>query len=128
MNDIAYAQIKEVAVGLPDADHFITATTVSGIMGILMSERWPKRANDTGWQHALTTCTRAVQLEADTTKARKAFVAAARDAGLKVLPDDEQKPRMRARSSASRMAEPTKASPVRSRHVMSGQENGGRPR
>jgi len=26
MNDIAYAQIKEVAVGLPDADHFITAT------------------------------------------------------------------------------------------------------
>ena len=28
MNDIAYAQIKEVAVGLPDADHFSTATAV----------------------------------------------------------------------------------------------------
>ncbi len=32
-------------------------------------------------------------LKTDTTKARKAFVAAARDAGLKVLRDDEQKPR-----------------------------------
>ncbi|MBW9054541.1 DUF982 domain-containing protein [Rhizobium mesosinicum] len=102
MNDIAFAPIREVAVGLPDADHFSTATTVSGMMGILMSERWPKRANDTVWQHALATCVRAVQLETDTTKARKAFVAAARDAGLKVLPDDEQKPRIRARSSASR--------------------------
>lgn len=102
MNDIAFATIREVAVGLPDSDRFSTATTVSGIMGILMSERWPKRANDTAWQHALATCSRAIQLETDTTKARKAFVAAARDAGLKVLPDDEQKPRMRARSSANR--------------------------
>ena len=104
MNDIAFTPIREVAVGLPDGHHFSTATTVSGMMGILMSERWPKRANDTVWQHALATCVRAVQLETDTTKARKAFVAAARDAGLKVLPDDEQKPRMRARPLANRPA------------------------
>ncbi|MFC5757884.1 DUF982 domain-containing protein [Rhizobium sp. GCM10022189] len=84
MNDIAFAPIREVAVGLPDADHFSTATSVSGLMGILMSERWPKRANDTTWHHALTTCVRVIQLETDTTKARKAFVAAARDAGLEV--------------------------------------------
>jgi len=98
MNDIAFAPIREVAVGLPDADHFSTST-VSGMMGVLMSERWPKRANDTVWQNALATCVRAIQLETDTTKARKAFVAAARDADLKVLPDDGQKPRMRARPS-----------------------------
>jgi len=102
MNDIAFAPIREVAVGLPDADHFSTATTVAGMMGILMSKHWPKRANDTVWQNALATCVRAVQLETDTTKARKAFVAAARDADLKVLPDDEQKPRRRAKSSANR--------------------------
>jgi len=102
MNDMTFAPIREVAVGLPDADHFITATTVAGMMGILMSKHWPKRANDTAWQHALATCVRAVQLETDTTKARKAFVAAARDSGLKVLPDNEQKPRMRARPSAGR--------------------------
>lgn len=72
MNVIAFAPIREVAVGLPDADRFSTATTVSGMMGILMSKHCPKRANDTAWQHALATCVRAVQLET-----RKAFVAAA---------------------------------------------------
>ncbi|MGO7306900.1 DUF982 domain-containing protein [Rhizobium ruizarguesonis] len=43
------------------------------------------------WRHALATCTRAVQLVTNTNQARKTFVAAARNAGLKVLPDDEQK-------------------------------------
>ncbi|TAW80402.1 DUF982 domain-containing protein [Rhizobium ruizarguesonis] len=48
-------------------------------------------ANDLRWRHALATCTRAVQLVTNTNQARKTFVAAARNAGLKVLPDDEQK-------------------------------------
>ncbi len=38
MNDIAFAPIREVAVGLSDADHLSTATTVSGMMGMLMSK------------------------------------------------------------------------------------------
>lgn len=80
---------------LPGSDHFSTATTVSGMMGILMSNRWTKRANDTSWQHALATCMRCSQLETDTTKARAAFVDAARAAGYKVLPDDEQAARKR---------------------------------
>ncbi|TCA26257.1 DUF982 domain-containing protein [Rhizobium leguminosarum] len=91
MNDIAEKPVREIAIGFPDAEHFSTATTVTGLMGILMSERWPKRANDTAWQHALATCTRCLQLETDTSKARAAFVEAARQAGLKVLPDDEWK-------------------------------------
>jgi len=67
MNDIAFAPIREVAVGLPDADHFSTATTVSGMMGILMSERWPKRANDPVWQKARATWVRVIQLETEFT-------------------------------------------------------------
>jgi|GEM_PF-1791514 len=102
MNDIAHASIREVAVALPESDHFAVATTVSGLMGILTSSEWPKQPNDTAWQHALATCTRCLQLETDTTKARNAFVVAARDAGFKVLPDDERKPRLRAKSSTGR--------------------------
>ncbi|WP_165422738.1 DUF982 domain-containing protein [Rhizobium ruizarguesonis] len=67
-----------------------------------MSHRWPKRANDTAWQHALATCTRSLQLETDTSKARAAFVEAARQTGLKVLPDDAWKPiRRRHRSTVT---------------------------
>lgn len=95
MNDIGKRPIREVAIGFPDFEHFSTATTVTGLMGILMSNRWPKRANDTAWQHALATCTRSLQLETDSSKARAAFVEAARQAGLKVLPDDEWKPNRR---------------------------------
>ncbi|MBX5201368.1 DUF982 domain-containing protein [Rhizobium sp. NZLR1] len=92
MEDIAERPIREVAIGFPDAEHFSTATTVTGLMGILTSDRWPKRANDTAWQHALATCMRSLQLETDTSKARAAVVEAARHAGLKVLPDDAWKP------------------------------------
>ncbi|MGR9197547.1 DUF982 domain-containing protein [Rhizobium leguminosarum] len=114
MNDIAFAPIREVAVGLPDEDNFSTVTTVSGMMGILMSKRWPKRANDTVWQNALATCVRAVRLETDTTKARKAFAAAARDAGLKVLPDEAVgRPGNCAMATAAH--EPRKAWPLTSR-------------
>jgi len=99
MHDTTYASIGEVAVALPKMDHFAVATTVSDMMGILMSAGWPKHPNNTAWQHAFATCTRCLQLETDTTKARNAFVAAARDAGLKVLPDDARTPRPRARFS-----------------------------
>ncbi|MBY5645887.1 DUF982 domain-containing protein [Rhizobium leguminosarum] len=92
MNDFSEKPIREIAIGFPDLEHFSTATTVTGLLGILMSDRWPKRANDTTWQHALATCTRSLQLETDTSKARTAFVEAARHAGLKVLPDDAWKP------------------------------------
>ncbi|TBX74415.1 DUF982 domain-containing protein [Rhizobium laguerreae] len=102
MNDISEKRIREVAIGFPDAEHFSTATTVTGLMGILMSDRWPKHANDTTWQHALATCTRSLQLETDTSKARAAFVEAARHAGLKVLPDDEWKPHRRPASKHGR--------------------------
>ncbi|MGO8535892.1 DUF982 domain-containing protein [Rhizobium ruizarguesonis] len=101
MNDIGERPIREVAIGFPDAEHFSTATTVTGLIGILMSDRWPKRANDTTWQHALATCTRSLQLETDSSTARTAFVEAARQTGLKVLPDDEWQPIRRIASANS---------------------------
>lgn len=33
MNDIAFAAVSEIAVRLPDSDHFSTSTTVSGLLG-----------------------------------------------------------------------------------------------
>ncbi|MDE8762605.1 hypothetical protein PZB21_25875 [Rhizobium sp. CBK13] len=86
MNDIAFAPIREVAVGLPNEDHFSTAATVSGMMGILMSESWPKRANDPAWQHALATCTRAIQLETDTREGQKSFRRRRKGRRLKGFP------------------------------------------
>ncbi|MBY5660432.1 DUF982 domain-containing protein [Rhizobium leguminosarum] len=101
MNEIEERRIREVAIGFPEFERFSTATTVTGLMGILMSDRWPKRASDTTWQHALATCTRCLQLETDTSKARSAFVEAARQAGLKVLPDDAWQPIRRIASANS---------------------------
>ncbi|WP_168256570.1 DUF982 domain-containing protein [Rhizobium laguerreae] len=88
----------EIAVSLPDREHSATASTISGLMGILMSERWPRQPNDPTWQHALASCLRSLQGELQPTSARQAFVSAARTAHLKVLPDDEQRLRRRATS------------------------------
>ncbi|MBB3659995.1 hypothetical protein FHX15_005264 [Rhizobium sp. BK650] len=96
MDDIASMPIREIAVFLPGSDRPRIASTVEDIMGILMANEWWKKPNDTGWQHALATCFRALQGEQDASKARVAFVNVARDAGFKVLPDDERKSRSRA--------------------------------
>ncbi|NEI38964.1 DUF982 domain-containing protein [Rhizobium leguminosarum] len=97
MHDVSTIEIMEIAVSLPDREHFSTASMVSGLMGILMSERWPRQLNDT-WQHALASCLRSLQGELQPTSATQAFVSAARAAHLKVLPDDEQRLRSRAAS------------------------------
>lgn len=102
MDYIASIPIREVAILLPGSDRPRTAKTVEDIMGILMANQWRKRPNDTGWQHALATCFRALQGEDDASKARGAFVNVARDAGFKVLPDDERKSRPRATAAKTR--------------------------
>ncbi|MGO6853072.1 DUF982 domain-containing protein [Rhizobium beringeri] len=69
-----------------------------------MSERWPRQLNDPTWQHARASCLRSLQGELQPTRARQAFVSAARAAHLKVLPDDEQRlgavPSLRAERSS----------------------------
>ncbi|RXT20577.1 hypothetical protein B5P46_24520 [Rhizobium leguminosarum] len=100
MHDVSTIPIMEIAVSLPDREHFATASTISGLIGILMSARWPRQLNDPTWQHALASCLRSLQGELQPTGARQAFVSAARAAHLKVLPDDEQ--RLRSRSASPR--------------------------
>ncbi|WP_420493450.1 DUF982 domain-containing protein [Rhizobium leguminosarum] len=50
------------------------------------------------------TCLRSLQGELRPTRARQAFVSAARAAHLKVLPDDERRRRSRAASSRRKVA------------------------
>lgn len=84
MDCIASIPIREVAIFLPGSDRPRIAR--KDIMGILIANQWRKEPNDTGWQHALATCLRAMQGDHDASKARSAFVNVARGAGFKVLP------------------------------------------
>ncbi|MGM4913366.1 DUF982 domain-containing protein [Rhizobium sp. 768_B6_N1_8] len=99
MDYIASIPIREVAIFLPGSDRPRIARTVEDIMGILIANQWRKEPNDTGWQHALATCLRAMQGDHDASKARSAFVNVARGAGFKVLPDDGRQPRRRAKTA-----------------------------
>lgn len=109
MDGILVTSIKEIAVALPGNQDFATASTIQGLLGILTSEKWPRRVNDMSWRHAFAAGLRSLQGELEPAQARKAFVAAARDAHLKVLPDDEQL--IRNRRGAKR-----RRSPVSWRH------------
>ncbi|MFW8643305.1 DUF982 domain-containing protein [Rhizobium beringeri] len=117
MHDMGTIPIMEIAVSLPDREHFATASTISGLIGILMSERWPRQLNDPTWQHARASCLRSLQGELQPTRARQAFVSAARAAHLKVLPDDEQRLRSRAESSRRKVV-------VRRRELVAGLVDG----
>ncbi|MGR9132405.1 DUF982 domain-containing protein (plasmid) [Rhizobium leguminosarum] len=117
MHDVSTIPIMEIAVSLPDREHFATASTISGLMGILMSERWPRHLNGPTWQHALASCMRSLQGELQPTRARQVFVSAARAAHLKVLPDDEQRLR-------SRAASPRRKIVVRRRELEAGSVDG----
>lgn len=113
MDYSASMPIREIAVLLPGSDRPRIARTVEDIMGILMANQWQKKPNDTGWQHALATCFRALQGEQNALNARVAFVNVARDAGCKVLPDDERKSRPRATAGKTRKSGEWRQSHIR---------------
>ncbi|EPE95137.1 hypothetical protein RGCCGE502_27367 (plasmid) [Rhizobium grahamii CCGE 502] len=74
--------ILRVAVSFRGGDDGQIATTVSEMTELLLSSRWPKKANDTLWRDALMTCLRSQQDEKKAKRARKAFVRAARGANI----------------------------------------------
>ena len=98
--ELSPVPIKKISVQI-EGHGYRDIHTVSGLTGFLMSDRWPKKAGNTAFQHALAQCLTALENQGGGNRARKAFVEAARDAGITVLPDDrpsqqEASPRRRA--------------------------------
>jgi hypothetical protein len=58
-----------------------------------MSDKWPKKAGNTTFQRAPALCFTAIENQRGGAFARKAFVDAARDARITVMPDDAPKAR-----------------------------------
>ena len=78
--------IKPVQAEVHGAGRYRRARTVSDLASMLMSD-WPAQAKGDAFRHALVAC-----LEAqDAARARKAFIEAAHEAGISVLPDDAPK-------------------------------------
>ncbi|MBB3447272.1 DUF982 domain-containing protein [Rhizobium sp. BK379] len=90
--ELSPVRIKKISVQI-DGQGYRDFHTVSGLSGLLMSEKWPKKAGNTMFQRALAQCFRALATHGGGARARKAFVDAARDARITVLPDDAPKAR-----------------------------------
>lgn len=91
--------IKPVTIHVGDKSPRRFSATVEGLMGILMSDRWPDKASPK-FNGAMSACVDAA-VGGTGDKARKAFVDAAHDAGIAVSPDDDRKPIDRRRKSSS---------------------------
>ncbi len=76
--------IRKVAISFRDANQRQTARTVAEMTELLLSSRWPKKANDALWKDALSCCLRSQQDHKKAKRARKAFVKAARGASIVV--------------------------------------------
>ncbi len=86
--DLSPVPIKQVSVQIHGIGGYRNVHTVADLATILMSERWPKKAGSTTFQRALAQCLTALENQKGGDLARKAFVDAARDAGITVMPDD----------------------------------------
>ncbi|MBW9114701.1 DUF982 domain-containing protein [Rhizobium cauense] len=76
--------IRKVAVSFLDNDERQTVRSVAEMTELLLSSRWPKRANDALWKEALSCCLRSQQDHKKAKRARRAFVKAARGANIVV--------------------------------------------
>ncbi|EJL52771.1 hypothetical protein PMI09_03675 [Rhizobium sp. CF122] len=71
---------------------FRHADTVEDLAAILLSSKWDW-SNVPSFHHALMSTLEALEFYTDAASARAAFVVAAHEAGLQVLPDDAAKVR-----------------------------------
>lgn len=88
MPELSPVPIKEISAQIHGVGGYKTVHTVADLAGILMSNSWPKKAGDPFFQRAIAACLTALEVQGQGDKARRAFVDAARKAGIAVLPDD----------------------------------------
>ena len=113
MYSVSAVPIKPVLVHIEGIPNDRYAATVENLMGMLMSDGWPKRTNDIVWRKALSSCMSAITTQSDGARARKAFIEAAHEARIHVLPDDEIKPLAAKRTPRRHIHHPTGATPPR---------------
>ncbi|WP_374992010.1 DUF982 domain-containing protein [Rhizobium sp. Pop5] len=77
-----------ISVQIQGVGRYRSAHTVADLAGMLISDDWLSQAGDPTFQRALVACLTALTDQSGGDRARKAFVAAARAAGIALLPDD----------------------------------------
>lgn len=80
--------IKMITAQIHGAGRYRSARTVADLAGMLISDDWPNKARDPIFQRALVVCLTALTDQSGGNRARKAFIAAARAAGITLLPED----------------------------------------
>lgn len=97
-------RVRKISVAVDGANKYQSVSSVDGLAGLLLSDKWPDAKKDRSWRRALAQCLTVMESQTGGTTARKAFVAAAREAGFRVLPDDELK--LRSAKRTQRFAHP----------------------
>jgi adenosine/AMP kinase len=82
--------IKPIQAEVDGIGRYRSAYTVSDLALMLMN-KWPPQAKGLAFHRALATCLEALEGQPDAEQAREAFVDAAHEAGISVLPDDAPK-------------------------------------
>jgi hypothetical protein len=88
LTDPSPVPIKMISAQIQGVGSYRSARTVADLAGMLMSNDWPRKAGDPIFQRALVACLTALTDQSGGSRARKAFIAAARAAGITLLPDD----------------------------------------
>jgi hypothetical protein len=107
MYSVSAVPIKPVRVHIDGVLHDRYAATVEDLMGMLMSDNWPKTSSDLLWRRALSSCMSSITTQGDAAIARKAFVEAAHHAAVRVLPDDDLIVKARKKPHQRSQAQPT---------------------
>jgi hypothetical protein len=87
VSELSSVPIKPIKAQVHDLGRYRNADTVSDLASMLLVE-WPVQAKGDAFRHALAVCFDAMETQSGASRARKAFVAAAHEAGISVLPDD----------------------------------------
>ena len=87
MSELSPVPIKPIQAEVDGIGRYRSAHTVSDLALMLMN-RWPPQAQGHAFRRALATCLEALEGQSDAERAREAFVDAAHEAGISVLPDD----------------------------------------
>jgi hypothetical protein len=90
VSELSSVPIKPIKAEVHGLGRYRDAHTVSDLASMLLVE-WPVQAKGDAFRHALVVCFDALEARSGAGRARKAFVAAAHEAGISVLPDDAPK-------------------------------------
>jgi hypothetical protein len=93
MTELSSVPIRSISVAIYGIGKFKVVQSVADLAGLLLSDQWPEETKGNSWRRALAECLSSLETLTGGPRARKAFVTAAREAKIAVMPDDASKPR-----------------------------------